>query len=164
MQSSRGSPSFSLCISKISHCQIILIPRRPVPPIKQHPRLLLRISGQDNDSERRRRRGVSADRRKDLTMTNIAGFSPFVYLYHPCIYDTLDSVVGHSWQFSWINVYHVAWRNYSRQFITPLERGIVRETCLSRSIFSIGFWTIQYSLIVLYYIYCQLTSINIDFY
>lgn len=80
-----GLPSFPLRISKMSHCEIILIPRRHMPPIEQRPRLLLRISRQDNDSERRRRRGVSADRRKDLTMTNIAGFSPFVYLYYPCI-------------------------------------------------------------------------------
>lgn len=40
-----------------------------MPPIEQRQRLLLRISGQDNDPERRRRRGVSADRRKDLTIT-----------------------------------------------------------------------------------------------
>ncbi|KAG5323672.1 MYSA protein, partial [Pseudoatta argentina] len=40
--------------------------------------------------------------------------------------------------FRGLTVYRVAWRNYSRQFATPLERGIVRETCLSRSIFLTG--------------------------
>lgn len=52
--------------------RIILIPRRDMPPIEQRQRLLLRISGQDNDPKRRRRRGVSADRRKNLTMMNIS--------------------------------------------------------------------------------------------
>lgn len=44
--------------------------------------------------------------------------------------------------FFWINhiLYHVAWRNCNRQFVTPLERGIVGETCLSRSIFSDFEW------------------------
>lgn len=59
-----------------------------MPAIKRHHRLLLRISRQDDDPECRRRRGVSADRRKDLTMTNVAGFSPLVYLLSFPLYMT----------------------------------------------------------------------------
>jgi len=96
-----------------------------VPPLERRPRLLLRISGQDHDPKRRRRRGVSADRRKELTMTNIAGFLPLIYYFFTTlVYDTLD--LGCWPQLAILldlTIYYVAWRNCSRQFVTPLERG-----------------------------------------
>lgn len=67
------------------------LPCRHVPPIEQRQRLLLRISGQDDDPERRRRRGVFVDRRKDLTMTKsqgsrlsfiFANLLPLMYMTH----------------------------------------------------------------------------------
>lgn len=86
--------------------------------------------------------------------------SRLLFISTTLVYDTLEmnlarllTTVG---GFLGLTIYHVAWRNCSRQFVTPLERGIVGEMCLSRSIFSIESWTMQFILHINSYILCLL--------